>query len=74
MSNVTVMHERLDAVKQLRNLADDIEQDGLNEDVKIVSIVEWPDGVEIYAGGKIPNLATANLIIDLGKKRIMDLS
>lgn len=71
-SEVIRLHERLDAAKSLRNIADDIEEAGFNE-VPVVVTIQWPDGVEVYAGGKIPTIEKANMILDFGKRRIIDL-
>ena len=66
------LHERLDAARCLRNIADDIDEMGLN-DVPVVVVIQWPDGVEVYAGGKIPTVDRANTILDLGKRHLIDL-
>lgn len=71
-SAVTLL-PRLNAAEQLRALADDIEESDLCEAVKVVSVVEWPGEIEVYAGGEIPSLAIANMLLDFGKKRIIDL-
>lgn len=66
------LHEWLDAAQFLRNIADDIDEMCLN-DVPVVVVIKWPDGAEVFAGGKIPNLDRANTILDLGKMRLLEL-